>query len=147
MGAMSDAPGLPLRLYRNVSPVLSRAVELLGPFSAKLATGLAGRRGLMPRLLAAAPRVRGGVWFHVTSVGEYEQAINDYDRAAELDLREVELERRIDDFERRLRSLGPRPATVAGGVMAWVAPAPPSWMGMQPPRRRTGEAPRSGERN
>jgi 3-deoxy-D-manno-octulosonic-acid transferase len=28
----------------------------------------------LPRLIAAAPRVRGGVWFHVTSVGEYEQA-------------------------------------------------------------------------
>ena len=35
---------------------------------------MAGRRGLLPRLLAEAPRVRGGVWFHAVSVGEYEQA-------------------------------------------------------------------------
>ena len=66
--------GTSLRLYRSLSPALCHAVELAAPFVPKLATGLAGRQGLMARLLAAAPQVRGGVWFHVTSVGEYEQA-------------------------------------------------------------------------
>ena len=63
-----------LRLYRGLSPLLSRATGLAGPLSPKLARGIAGRRGLMDRLTAGADRVLGGVWFHVTSVGEYEQA-------------------------------------------------------------------------
>ncbi|MCB1181819.1 hypothetical protein KDM41_00130 [bacterium] len=71
---MNRAPGFPLRLYRSLSPALIRAAELAAPWMPKLAAGVAGRRGLMERLLAAAPAVRGGVWFHVTSVGEYEQA-------------------------------------------------------------------------
>lgn len=66
--------GMHLRLYRSLSPALCLAAELAAPHSAKLAEGLAGRRGLQARLEAAAPLVRGGVWFHVTSVGEYEQA-------------------------------------------------------------------------
>jgi len=67
-------PGYSLRLYRNLSPALCRAAQLAGPFVPKLAVGLTGRHGLMKRLLTAAPRIRGGIWFHVTSVGEYEQA-------------------------------------------------------------------------
>jgi len=72
---MSAKPaGASLRLYRSLSPALCRAARLAGPFVPKLAQGLAGRQGLMKRLLTAAPQVRHGVWFHVTSVGEYEQA-------------------------------------------------------------------------
>jgi 3-deoxy-D-manno-octulosonic-acid transferase len=67
-------PGGLLQIYRTLSPLLCRAVPLAGRWVPKLAAGVAGREGLMPRLLAAAPKVRGGVWFHVTSVGEYEQA-------------------------------------------------------------------------
>ncbi len=66
--------GFMLGLYRGLSPALCSATRLAGPLSAKLAEGIAGRRGLMDRLTAGAPLVRGGVWFHVTSVGEYEQA-------------------------------------------------------------------------
>jgi 3-deoxy-D-manno-octulosonic-acid transferase len=66
--------GLALRLYRNLSPVLAGLPGVLAPFSPKLAEGVAGRRGLLRRLLSESPAVRGGVWFHVTSVGEYEQA-------------------------------------------------------------------------
>ncbi len=55
---------------RLALPLLPAAAAL----SPKLARGLAGRRELMTRLLAAAPLVRGGVWLHATSVGEYEQA-------------------------------------------------------------------------
>ncbi len=66
--------GLLLGLYRGLSPALCAATRLAGPVSDKLAAGIAGRRGLMDRLAAGADKVRGGVWFHVTSVGEYEQA-------------------------------------------------------------------------
>jgi len=66
--------GFLLGLYRGLSPALCAATRLAGPLSPKLAEGIAGRRGLMDRLTAGAPVVRGGVWFHVTSVGEYEQA-------------------------------------------------------------------------
>ena len=66
--------GPALRFYRSISPVLAGLVPLAAPFSAKLAAGVAGRRGLLRRLLNATATVRGGVWFHVTSVGEYEQA-------------------------------------------------------------------------
>lgn len=74
--ALHPAAGLgpTLRFYRNVSPVVAGLLPLLAPFSPKLAAGVAGRRGLLRRLLAASATVRGGVWFHVTSVGEYEQA-------------------------------------------------------------------------
>ena len=66
--------GVLLRLYRGLSPALCAATKLAGPLSPKLAAGLAGRRGLMNRLAAGADLVKGGVWFHATSVGEYEQA-------------------------------------------------------------------------
>ncbi len=66
--------GPALRFYRSLSPVLAGLTPLLAPFNPKLAEGVAGRRGLLRRLLANTATVRGGVWFHVTSVGEYEQA-------------------------------------------------------------------------
>ena len=66
--------GLLLGLYRGLSPALCAVTRLAGPLSPKLAEGIAGRRGLMDRLAAGAALVRGGIWFHVTSVGEYEQA-------------------------------------------------------------------------
>ncbi len=69
-----QARGPLLRLYRGLSPLLCGAARLAGPLSPKLAEGIVGRRDLMERLEAGADRVRGGVWFHVTSVGEYEQA-------------------------------------------------------------------------
>jgi len=68
------APGPWLRLYRHLSPALCSMVPLAARFSQKLARGVDGRRDLMNRLAAGAGKVRGGVWFHVTSVGEYEQA-------------------------------------------------------------------------
>lgn len=68
------APGSSLRLYRSLSPVLCGLLPVAAPFSPKLAAGIDGRRGLMTRLLGAAPQLRGCVWFHVSSVGEYEQA-------------------------------------------------------------------------
>jgi 3-deoxy-D-manno-octulosonic-acid transferase len=67
-------PGSSLRLYRSLSPVLCGLLPLVAPFSPKLARGLAGREGLMHRLTTAAPGLQGCLWFHVSSVGEYEQA-------------------------------------------------------------------------
>lgn len=67
-------PGLSLRAYRALSPALAAAAHLAAPLLPKLREGLAGRRGLDARLAAAAARAQGCVWFHVTSVGEYEQA-------------------------------------------------------------------------
>lgn len=67
-------PGLSLRAYRALSPALAAATALAAPFLPKLREGLAGRRGLDARIAAAAAQAQGGVWFHVTSVGEYEQA-------------------------------------------------------------------------
>ena len=49
-------------------------MSLAAPWSAKLSDGLRGRRGWRQRAAEVADRVRGGLWFHVTSVGEYEQA-------------------------------------------------------------------------
>lgn len=68
------APGPALRTYRALSPVLAAAAGLAAPALPKLREGLEGRRGLDARLAAAAPRLQGCAWFHVTSVGEYEQA-------------------------------------------------------------------------
>jgi len=70
----ASASGPLLRLYRVLSPALAGASAAAAPFSDKLRTGLEGRRGLMERILAAAPQLGGCLWFHVTSVGEYEQA-------------------------------------------------------------------------
>ena len=68
------APGLSLRAYRALSPALAAATRLAAPLAPKLREGLAGRQGLDARIAAAAGRAQGCVWFHVTSVGEYEQA-------------------------------------------------------------------------
>ncbi len=68
------APGLSLGAYRLLSPGLAALAPLAAPFLPKLREGLRGRCGLSQRLAAAAPAVQGCVWFHVTSVGEYEQA-------------------------------------------------------------------------
>jgi 3-deoxy-D-manno-octulosonic-acid transferase len=67
-------PGLSLGAYRLLSPALAAIAPLAAPFLPKLREGLRGRHGLEARLAAAAPAVQGCVWFHVTSVGEYEQA-------------------------------------------------------------------------
>lgn len=75
---MSFSRGKPqgplLRFYQTISPALVSLTNHLAPFSAKLEAGVRGRQGLMKSLTDVAPKVRGGVWFHVTSVGEYEQA-------------------------------------------------------------------------
>jgi 3-deoxy-D-manno-octulosonic-acid transferase len=63
-----------LRIYRSVSPALCSMVQIAAPFSTKLAAGVSGRNGLWDRLATSASSVRGGIWFHSTSVGEYEQA-------------------------------------------------------------------------
>jgi 3-deoxy-D-manno-octulosonic-acid transferase len=67
-------PSIRLRLYQSLSNVGHAIMPLVAPFSAKLREGLDGRRGLIERLAAAADRMQGCIWFHVTSVGEYEQA-------------------------------------------------------------------------
>lgn len=67
-------PGFALGAYRALSPLAAGAAPLLAPLLPKLREGLRGRRGLDARIAAAAPAVQGCVWFHVTSVGEYEQA-------------------------------------------------------------------------
>ena len=69
-----NPPGHLLRLYRSLSPFLVGLVPPLAHYSPKLQAGVLGRQGLMNRLAEASPKVRGGVWFHVTSVGEYEQS-------------------------------------------------------------------------
>ena len=70
----SCSPGAALRLYRSLSPALCGLLPVAASFSPKLAEGVAGRRGLLRRLAAAASRLEGCIWFHVSSVGEYEQA-------------------------------------------------------------------------
>ncbi len=66
--------GALLRLYHTLSPALVGLTHQVAPFSPKLNAGVRGRQDLMQKLAEVAPAVRGGVWFHVTSVGEYEQA-------------------------------------------------------------------------
>lgn len=61
-------------LYRGLCPAIAALAPLLGRTSAKWRRGLNGRNGLMDRLINAADIVSGGIWFHATSVGEYEQA-------------------------------------------------------------------------
>ncbi|HPF34130.1 MAG TPA: glycosyltransferase N-terminal domain-containing protein [Candidatus Krumholzibacteria bacterium] len=63
-----------LGLYRGLSPALARASAVSARFSAKWRRGLEGRRGLDDRLREQSPRLRGCLWFHASSVGEYEQA-------------------------------------------------------------------------
>lgn len=61
-------------IYGAAVQVADALLPVAARFSPKLARGLEARRGLLERLLAAAPQVEGCWWFHVTSVGEYEQA-------------------------------------------------------------------------
>lgn len=63
-----------LGLYRALSPALAQAAAFAARFSAKWRRGVDGRRGLEARLREQAPRLRGCLWFHASSVGEYEQA-------------------------------------------------------------------------
>ena len=70
----SNSCGVALGLYRSFSPFLCGLVPFAAHFYPKLAEGLAGRRGLMQRLTIAAPGLKDCLWFHVSSVGEYEQA-------------------------------------------------------------------------
>ncbi len=67
-------PSRLLALYRAWSPAGAALLPLARPFSAKLRAGLDGRRGLFARAAATAPLLEGCVWFHASSVGEYEQA-------------------------------------------------------------------------
>ncbi len=60
--------------YRAAVRLALPLLPAAAAFAPKLGRGLAGRRELMSRLRNAAPLVRGGVWLHATSVGEYEQA-------------------------------------------------------------------------
>ncbi len=71
---MMRSPGTLLRMYRCVSPVAARAASLASPWSAKLAEGLSGRVGLEKRLQDAAGELQNCLWFHASSVGEFEQA-------------------------------------------------------------------------
>jgi 3-deoxy-D-manno-octulosonic-acid transferase len=64
-------------LYQALLPVALLGARVAAPFNAKIAEGLKGREGLRRRWLeyAAAHEKRGQrIWFHVSSVGEFEQA-------------------------------------------------------------------------
>ncbi len=74
LSTASCSPGVALRLYQSLSPILCGLLPFAAHFSPKFAEGLAGRKGLLPRLIAAGDRLQGCIWFHVSSVGEYEQA-------------------------------------------------------------------------
>lgn len=64
-----------LWLYNRLLPAATWGARLAAPWNDKLRDGLSGRRGAAARLLTRAPVLRGrSVWFHTTSVGEYEQA-------------------------------------------------------------------------
>jgi 3-deoxy-D-manno-octulosonic-acid transferase len=71
----SQRGGAALRAYNAVLPFGRAAARLAAPLRPKLRAGIAGRAGL-PARLAALGADHGGriVWFHATSVGEYEQA-------------------------------------------------------------------------
>ncbi len=64
-------------MYNALLPAAALAARCAAPFNAKIAEGLAGRRGFENRwrAKAAALERRGPlIWFHVSSVGEFEQA-------------------------------------------------------------------------
>jgi 3-deoxy-D-manno-octulosonic-acid transferase len=64
-----------LWLYNAILPAATWGARLAAPWNDKLRHGLSGRRAAAARLVARAPQLRGrAVWFHTTSVGEYEQA-------------------------------------------------------------------------
>jgi len=63
--------------YNALLPAAALAARIAAPFNAKIAEGLAGRAGFRTRWRdqASALERRGRlVWFHVSSVGEFEQA-------------------------------------------------------------------------
>lgn len=63
--------------YNALVPVAALAARAAAPFNAKIAAGLAGRRGFERRWrekTAALERRGRLIWFHVSSVGEFEQA-------------------------------------------------------------------------
>ena len=64
-------------IYNALLPVAELAARAAAPWNAKIAEGLAGRRGWRERWArgaAALDRSVPLVWFHVSSVGEFEQA-------------------------------------------------------------------------
>jgi 3-deoxy-D-manno-octulosonic-acid transferase len=68
---------LRLAAYNALLPAAALAARAAAPFNAKIAEGLRGRRGFRTRWTekAAALGRRGRlIWFHVSSVGEFEQA-------------------------------------------------------------------------
>jgi 3-deoxy-D-manno-octulosonic-acid transferase len=67
--------GALLSLYRTVAPAAVRLAPLLRSRIPKLDAGLAGRDGVMGRLLTASDRLQGCLWIHASSVGEFLQGI------------------------------------------------------------------------
>jgi 3-deoxy-D-manno-octulosonic-acid transferase len=64
-------------LYNALLAPAVLAARIAAPFNAKIAEGLAGRAGLRDRWRESASRLRRTgrvIWFHVSSVGEFEQA-------------------------------------------------------------------------
>ncbi len=62
-------------LYNLLAVPVGLSFFHLSRFSSpKVREGLEGRRGLWRRLEAAKKELQGAVWFHASSVGEYEQA-------------------------------------------------------------------------
>jgi len=67
--------GLMLSLYRAVAPTMVTLAPVARPLIPKLQESLDGRRGVMDRLLAAAPELQGCLWIHASSVGEFLQGV------------------------------------------------------------------------
>jgi 3-deoxy-D-manno-octulosonic-acid transferase len=66
-----------LALYNALLPAAALAARAAAPFNAKISEGLEGRRGFRKRWKdksAALERNGRLIWFHVSSVGEFEQA-------------------------------------------------------------------------
>ncbi|MCX5752297.1 MAG: hypothetical protein NTW97_01490, partial [Candidatus Krumholzibacteria bacterium] len=66
-----------LAAYNALLPAAALAARAAAPFNAKIAEGLRGREGFGKRWkdkAAALDRSGRLVWFHVSSVGEFEQA-------------------------------------------------------------------------
>ena len=62
-------------LYNTlIAPFAALGFHLSRFSSRKVREGVEGRKGIWRRLEAEKGRLRGCVWFHATSVGEYEQA-------------------------------------------------------------------------
>ena len=64
-------------LYNLLMPAANGAARLLAPFNEKIREGLEGRKGLRKRWIekrSALDREKRLIWFHVSSVGEFEQA-------------------------------------------------------------------------